>query len=85
MPSEKKILIRERNQVLTFLQHRATSLSSRLSLLFALIHKERPRPNGVGRIVLVGDVVDKIAVLVDDIADTCERVSISPHKASSRG
>ncbi|KAH6867165.1 phosphoribosyltransferase-like protein [Thelonectria olida] len=53
----------------------ATSLASRLGLPFALIHKERPRPNEVGRVVLVGDVVGKIAILVDDIADTCERTN----------
>ncbi|CAI4213397.1 unnamed protein product [Parascedosporium putredinis] len=32
---------------------------------------ERPRPNVVGRMVLVGNVKDKIAILVDDMADTC--------------
>jgi ribose-phosphate pyrophosphokinase len=36
-----------------------------------LIHKERARPNEVSRMVLVGDVKDKIAILVDDMADTC--------------
>ncbi|KAL1967450.1 hypothetical protein VTN77DRAFT_3235 [Rasamsonia byssochlamydoides] len=50
---------------------RATSIADRLDRSFALIHKERPRPNEVGRMVLVGDVVDKIAILVDDMADTC--------------
>ncbi len=38
---------------------------------FALIHKERARPNEVSRMVLVGDVSNKIAILVDDMADTC--------------
>lgn len=50
---------------------RATSLADRLNTGFALIHKERPRPNVVGRMVLVGDVSDKVAILVDDMADTC--------------
>ncbi|MCJ1338644.1 hypothetical protein MMC09_003933 [Bachmanniomyces sp. S44760] len=50
---------------------RATSIADRLDLQFALIHKERPRPNEVSRMVLVGDVQDKIALLVDDMADTC--------------
>ncbi|GAD95150.1 predicted protein [Paecilomyces variotii No. 5] len=50
---------------------RATSIADRLNTAFALIHKERPRPNVVGRMVLVGDVQDKIAILVDDMADTC--------------
>jgi ribose-phosphate pyrophosphokinase len=55
---------------------RATSIADRLNTAFALIHKERPRPNVVGRMVLVGDVQDKVAILVDDIADTCGTVSI---------
>ena len=54
---------------------RATSIADRLNTAFALIHKERPRPNVVGRMVLVGDVQDKIAILVDDMADTCGTVS----------
>lgn len=56
---------------------RATSIADRLNTAFALIHKERPRPNVVGRMVLVGDVQDKIAILVDDIADTCGTVSLT--------
>ncbi|KAI5810852.1 phosphoribosyltransferase-like protein [Pyronema omphalodes] len=50
---------------------RATALADRLDLNFALIHKERSRPNEVARMTLVGDVQDKIAILVDDMADTC--------------
>jgi ribose-phosphate pyrophosphokinase len=50
---------------------RATSLADRLDTGFALIHKERPRPNVVGRMTLVGNVEGKVAILVDDMADTC--------------
>jgi ribose-phosphate pyrophosphokinase len=50
---------------------RATSIADGLDLGFALIHKERARPNEVSRMVLVGDVKDKTAVIVDDMADTC--------------
>jgi ribose-phosphate pyrophosphokinase len=50
---------------------RATAMADRLDLGFALIHKERPRPNEVSRMVLVGSVKDKIAIIVDDMADTC--------------
>jgi ribose-phosphate pyrophosphokinase len=50
---------------------RATSMADRLDLPFALIHKERQRPNEVSRMTLVGDVQSKTAVLVDDMADTC--------------
>lgn len=57
---------------------RATSIADRLNTGFALIHKERPRPNVVGRMVLVGDVQDKVAILVDDMADTCGTVCNCP-------
>lgn len=50
---------------------RATSIADSLDLGFALIHKERARPNEVSRMVLVGDVRDRIAIIVDDMADTC--------------
>lgn len=50
---------------------RAAGLADRLDLNFALIHKERARANEVSRMVLVGDVQDKICILVDDMADTC--------------
>jgi len=38
---------------------------------FALIHKERKKANEVDRMVLVGDVKERVAILVDDMADTC--------------
>jgi len=50
---------------------RATAIADRLDLNFALIHKERQRPNEVSRMVLVGDVQGKVAIIVDDMADTC--------------
>jgi ribose-phosphate pyrophosphokinase len=66
------VCLRILNHILSLLiTTRATSIADRLDLGFALIHKERARPNEVSRMVLVGDVVGKIAILVDDIADTC--------------
>ncbi|SCU89416.1 LANO_0D04830g1_1 [Lachancea nothofagi CBS 11611] len=50
---------------------RAAALADRLDLNFALIHKERARANEVSKMVLVGDVTDKICIIVDDMADTC--------------
>ncbi|XP_058978845.1 ribose-phosphate pyrophosphokinase 1-like [Musca domestica] len=50
---------------------RVTSIADRLNVEFALIHKERKKANEVASMVLVGEVKDKIAVLVDDMADTC--------------
>ncbi|KAF9507260.1 hypothetical protein BS47DRAFT_1373941 [Hydnum rufescens UP504] len=49
---------------------RATSMADRLGVDFALFHKERKKANEVSRMVLVGHVKDKIAILVDDMADT---------------
>ena len=44
---------------------------------FALIHKERVKANEVSRMVLVGDVKGKIAILVDDMADTCGTLALA--------
>lgn len=48
-----------------------TSLSDGLDLDFALIHQEKGQGNIKASIVLVGDVADKISIMVDDMADTC--------------
>ncbi|KAH6656669.1 ribose-phosphate pyrophosphokinase 3 [Truncatella angustata] len=64
---------------------RATSIADRLDRGFALIHKERPRPNVVGRMVLVGDVKDKVAILVDDMADTCGTLAKAAQVLSDNG
>ena len=50
---------------------RVASLADKLDLNFALIHKERQKANEVSRMVLVGDVKDKICIIIDDMADTC--------------
>lgn len=50
---------------------RVTAIADRLDRPFALIHKERPQPGVVGRMILVGDVKDKVAIIIDDMADTC--------------
>jgi hypothetical protein len=59
---------------------RATSMADRLDLPFALIHKERARPNEVSRMTLVGNVKGKTAIIVDDICDTAGK-SIPPSPA----
>lgn len=50
---------------------RVASIADKLDVNFALIHKERQKANEVSRMVLVGDVTDKVCLLIDDIADTC--------------
>ena len=57
-----------------------TSIADRLNVDFALIHKERKRANEVDRMVLVGDVKDRVAILVDDMADTCGTICCAADK-----
>jgi len=64
---------------------RVTSIADQLNLEFALIHKERKKANEVASMVLVGDVKDKIAVLVDDMADTCGTMKLAVQKLIEAG
>ncbi|ELK33727.1 Ribose-phosphate pyrophosphokinase 2 [Myotis davidii] len=48
---------------------RVTSIADRLNVEFALIHKERKKANEVDRMVLVGDVKNRVAILVAVEAD----------------
>jgi len=64
---------------------RATSMADRLGVDFALFHKERKKANEVSRMVLVGHVRDKIAVLVDDMADTCGTLVLAAKQLTEAG
>lgn len=46
-------------------------MAASLDLDFALFHKERKKANEIARMVLVGNVEGKTAILIDDMADTC--------------
>lgn len=56
---------------------RATSIADRLGVEFAIFHKERKKANEVSRMVLVGTVRAKTAILVDDMADTCGTIVLA--------
>ncbi|KAF9526491.1 phosphoribosyltransferase-like protein [Crepidotus variabilis] len=64
---------------------RATSIADRLGVEFALFHKERKKANEVSRMVLVGNVKDKIAILVDDMADTCGTLCLAARHLTEAG
>ncbi|XP_047473228.1 ribose-phosphate pyrophosphokinase 2 isoform X2 [Penaeus chinensis] len=64
---------------------RVTSIADRLNVEFALIHKERKKANEVASMVLVGDVKDRIAILVDDMADTCGTICHAAEKLMEAG
>jgi ribose-phosphate pyrophosphokinase len=64
---------------------RATSIADRLGVDFALFHKERKKANEVSRMVLVGNCKDKVAILVDDMADTCGTLCLAARHLSEAG
>ncbi|KAJ7109479.1 phosphoribosyltransferase-like protein [Mycena epipterygia] len=64
---------------------RATSVADRLGVDFALFHKERKKANEVSRMVLVGHVRGKTAILVDDMADTCGTLIMAAAHLSDAG
>ncbi|KAJ5625701.1 ribose-phosphate pyrophosphokinase 4 [Penicillium lagena] len=58
---------------------RATAIADSMGIEFALIHKER-RPTKItdrqnATMMLVGDVKDRIAILIDDLADTSNTIT----------
>ncbi|GAA5964250.1 hypothetical protein JCM3765_002786 [Sporobolomyces pararoseus] len=56
---------------------RASSMAAALDLDFALFHKERKKANEIARMVLVGNVENKVAILIDDMADTCGTLALA--------
>lgn len=64
---------------------RVASLADRLNVDFALIHKERRKGREGETSALVGDVKDKTAILVDDMADTCGTICQAAEKLTEAG
>ena len=64
---------------------RATSIADKLKVTCAIIHKERKRTGEVASMVLMGDVKDCVAVLVDDMADTCGTIVSAAEKLDEAG
>jgi phosphoribosylpyrophosphate synthetase len=52
-------------------------MAANLDLDFALFHKERKKANEIARMVLVGNVEGKTAILIDDMADTCGTLALA--------
>jgi ribose-phosphate pyrophosphokinase len=69
---------------LTYLDS-ATSIADRLNIDFALFHKERKKASEIARMVLVGSAKGKIAVLVDDMADTCGTLGLAAKRLLEEG
>lgn len=60
-------------------------MADRLGVDFALFHKERKKANEVSRMVLVGHVSGKTAILVDDMADTCGTLCLAAERLVEAG
>ncbi|ORZ41108.1 phosphoribosyltransferase-like protein [Catenaria anguillulae PL171] len=63
---------------------RATQIADALNLPFALIHKDR-RAGLSSSLTLVGNVRDKVVILIDDIADTCHTITRAAHVLTANG
>jgi ribose-phosphate pyrophosphokinase len=65
---------------------RAKSISDLLGGAdLVIIHKERKQANEVESMTLVGDVVGKICILVDDMADTCGTLQLAAATLHEKG
>ncbi|KAI0713627.1 phosphoribosyl pyrophosphokinase [Earliella scabrosa] len=66
---------------------RVTAIADKLGVEFALIHRERTRnPGGPEKMeVLVGDVRDKVAILVDDMIDTGSTLALAARSLVDNG
>jgi len=64
---------------------RAKSIADKLGADLAIIHKERKKAGEVDNMILVGDVEGKIALLVDDMADSCGTLKLAAETLQKKG
>jgi len=79
-PSEKILVSPDAGGV-----KRAKSVADRVGTEIAIIHKERYVANQVEKMTLVGDVNAKVAILVDDLADTCGTLVLAAKTLMEKG
>lgn len=60
-------------------------MADRLGVDFALFNKERKKANEVSRMILIGNVQGKVAILVDDMADTCGTLALAAKHLAENG
>jgi ribose-phosphate pyrophosphokinase len=64
---------------------RVSSIADVLGTDFALVHQHKRKDNQKSSITLVGDVKDKVTILVDDIVDTCGTICRAATKLAEEG
>ena len=64
---------------------RATAIGELLHLPIAVIYKERHGANRVSKMLLVGDVAGRVAIVVDDMVDTCGTLALAARTLINSG
>jgi len=64
---------------------RAREYAKRLNALMAIVDKRRPRPNESEVMNIIGEVKDKIAIIVDDMVDTAGTMCKAAQALMDRG
>ena len=64
---------------------RTSRLAEKLNAPLAIIDKRRPKPNKAEILSIVGDVKDKVCIIVDDIVDTAGTLLIAVDKLMELG
>ncbi|KAK7206539.1 phosphoribosyltransferase-like protein [Myxozyma melibiosi] len=64
---------------------RATAIADALEMDFALIHKERRVKGHSAAMMLVGDVTNRVALLIDDLVDTSNTITRAAKLLKDRG
>jgi ribose-phosphate pyrophosphokinase len=64
---------------------RAREYAKRLNVTMAIVDKRRPRPNESEVMNIIGDVKDKIAVIIDDMIDTAGTICKAASAIMERG
>ena len=64
---------------------RTSRLAEKLTAPLAIIDKRRPKPNKAEILSIVGDVKDKVCIIVDDIVDTAGTLLIAVDKLMELG
>lgn len=64
---------------------RAKSVADKLGVDLAIIHKERKKANEVESMTLVGEVTNKVTLLIDDMADTCGTLALAAKTLKEQG
>lgn len=64
---------------------RAREYAKRLDSTFAIVDKRRPRPNESEVMNIIGEVKDKIAIIVDDMVDTAGTICKAAEALLDRG